>query len=72
MQIIDKIPKDTKERIFIYLHLDNEMQIMNGKVALSAVVIQLGQGQEIDVSNPVAPDQRFSGPAAVVLCQILG
>ena len=58
--------------MLIYLHLDSTFEVLNGKVQLAAIVIQLNEQQCMEIPNPAAPDEKFSGPAAVVVCQALG
>jgi hypothetical protein len=72
MQILDKIPKDTKGRVLLYLHLDQGAKIMNGKVALKAVIIQVLADQQLSMGHPTLAGQRIEQSAAVALCQSLG
>ncbi|KAL4440362.1 hypothetical protein ABPG75_003363 [Micractinium tetrahymenae] len=71
--IIDQIPGDTKGKVLLYLHLDSEAKVMNGKTHLAAVVIQTTGEAQLDVAHPQGPPgSRLRGPAPVVLCQALG
>jgi hypothetical protein len=54
------------------MHLDKNIRIMNGKVLLTAIVIQVTAEQQLDIRHPCTPTQRLSGVAAVVLCQAFG
>ena len=133
MQIIDSIPKDTKGRVLLYLHIHrlgscaaglclgvggwqwvwlclalgallgsrlptcqegrkhcschsphritlfalpslpshSAHKVMNGKTALTALVIQTTADAQLDIAHPQG-GARLQGPAPVVLCQALG
>lgn len=72
MQILDAIPKDTKGKVLLYLHLDSSFKIINGKQPLNAVVIQLLANGQLSIKNPKVPEQQLEGIAAVVMCQVFG
>ena len=44
---------------------------MNGKTALTALVIQTTADAQLDIADPQS-GARLQGPAPVVLCQALG
>lgn len=71
-QILDSIPKDTKGRVLIYVHLDASARVLNGKTNLTSFVMQVTAEQQLDIAHPRVPDQRLQGVAAVVLCQAFG
>ena len=70
--ILDSIPKDTKNRVWILLNFGDDAKIMNGKSRMKACVIQVHATQEIDMKHPKDPSRSLAGNAAVVLCQAIG
>jgi hypothetical protein len=70
--ILDSIPKDTKNRVYIMLNFKEEASIMNGKTKMRACVIQVTGDQQLDIQHPKDPAKRLSGIAAVVICQAIG
>jgi hypothetical protein len=70
--ILDSIPKDTKNRVYILLNFKQDAKIMNGKTKMRASVIQVGGEQQLDIQHPKDPSKRLSGLAAVVICQAIG
>lgn len=71
-QILDCIPKDTKGRVLLYLHLESDPKIMNGKQALNGVCIQLLADAQLSIKHPQEPKQQLEGIAAVIMCQVFG
>ncbi|KAI8112087.1 hypothetical protein M9434_003411 [Picochlorum sp. BPE23] len=70
--ILDSIPKDTKNRVWILLQFKDDANIMNGKTRMKACVIQVHATQEIEMKHPKDSSRTLSGNAAVVLCQAIG
>lgn len=70
--ILDSIPKDTKNRVYIMLNFREDAGIKNGKTKMRACVIQVTSEQQLDIMNPKDATQRLSGYAAVVICQAIG
>lgn len=46
--------------------------ILNGKTPLTSVVLQTTGSTQLTLRHPRTPGQKLQGPAAVVLCQLLG
>ncbi|KAK9808622.1 hypothetical protein WJX72_000695 [[Myrmecia] bisecta] len=70
--VIDKIPKDTKKKVLLYLHIDTDAGIKNGKQPLSAVVLQTTADAQLDIAHPKDSKARLKGNAPIVICQALG
>lgn len=70
--ILDSIPKDTKERVWILLHFKDDAEIMNGKTKMACAVIQVHGSQELTITNPKDAANPAVGNAAIVLCQTFG
>ncbi|KAL6751516.1 hypothetical protein V8C86DRAFT_3106498 [Haematococcus lacustris] len=83
--ILDNIPKDTKGRVLLLLALDKAAGLMHGKTKLEAVVLQLTASAELSVKlkrqgegegegggSGGGEEEEVTGPAPVVLCQLLG
>jgi hypothetical protein len=71
LAIIDSIPKDTKGRVLIFLHIDKTAGIFNGKSPLHAVVIQTTATSDMSLPNPKGTGD-IKGKAVIVLCRVFG
>lgn len=70
--VLDSIPKDKKNRVFIMLNFKEVSAVMNGKKKMRACVIQVTGDQQLDIQHPKDATKRLSGIAAVVICQAIG
>lgn len=70
--VLDSIPKDQKNRVFIMLNFREDAGIRNGKTKMRACVIQVTGDQQLDIQHPKDASKRLSGIAAVVICQAIG
>ncbi len=70
--ILDSIPKDTKNRVYIMLNFREDAGIKNGKTKMRAAVIQVTGDQQLDIKHPKDATKRLTGIAAVVICQAVG
>ncbi|KAG1676533.1 hypothetical protein FOA52_000076 [Chlamydomonas sp. UWO 241] len=68
--ILDRFPKDNKERVIIFIVLDKASSVMSGKQKLEALVLNTLADSEMRVA--VSGDDALEGPVPVVLCSILG
>ncbi len=70
--VLDSIPRDHKNRVFIMLNFREDAVIKNGKTSMRACVIQVSGDQQLDIRHPKDASKRLSGIAAVVICQAIG
>ncbi|KIZ02697.1 hypothetical protein MNEG_5261 [Monoraphidium neglectum] len=75
--ILEQVPKEPKDKNCVVLALRRDSDIKAGKQRLDVIVAQTKVSPEVSVAVPPGCEQLASGPtlagpAAVVLCQLLG
>ncbi|KAI8464418.1 MAG: hypothetical protein J3K34DRAFT_526211 [Monoraphidium minutum] len=75
--ILEQIPKEPKDKNCVVLALRRDSDVKSGKQRLDVVVAQTKAAPEVSVQVPPGCEQlsdgpTLAGPAAVVLCQLLG
>lgn len=70
--IIDSVPGGAKDKILLFIALEKGEHVMYGRTKLESIVLQTRSAATLDIPGPANHAGSLQGPAAVVLCQLLG
>ena len=71
-QILDSVPQDTKDKVYVYLAISEAAGLQQGKAPLRSIVLVSTASTQLTARHPREPGQELQGLAAVVLCQLFG